>query len=311
MTNQRLELAGRLEGLVERRFRDEGPHRGAAGWGLIPTPVGGDPADEVEAAAVRLVVVGMAEDYRTHPAFIVNFEADPAARTAEVCLNITRAVDYGVGDHLAERQLGVRSAQPPGRQHPAGPVSGHRHGRHRGGKYPGASSAVTDHTSSLPVSLLPTRRLGMVRQPPAAARPEISSRAVGRSRMTTHLQVGSLSLEAASVEELDFLAAGAGGEAGGLDPITDGLVNIAPVLEYSLQDVVAVDRGGVPGDVVDQPVPAGIIEHPVDQGVGLAVVVVGGMPGVGRPDHVAIGGPHGVLGIGVLSAAGAPSTEFG
>ena len=85
------------------------------------------------AAAVRLVVVGMAEDYRTHPAFIVNFEADPAARPGQVCLNITRAVDYGVGDHLAERQLGVRSAQPPGRYHPAGPVSGHRHGRHRGG----------------------------------------------------------------------------------------------------------------------------------------------------------------------------------
>jgi hypothetical protein len=67
------------------------------------------------------------------------------------------------------------------------------------------------------------------------------------------------SAQGISVEEFDLVAGLALVQAGGLDPIADGLVDVAPILEYSPQDVGAVDRGGVAGDVVDQPVATRIV----------------------------------------------------
>ena len=66
------------------------------------------------------------------------------------------------------------------------------------------------------------------------------------------------------------------------------------------EDLVAVHLGGVPGHVVHQPLAGGVVHHLVDQGVGLAVVVVLGVERVGGPHHLAVGGPHGVLGVGDL-----------
>ena len=77
-----------------------------------------------------------------------------------------------------------------------------------------------------------------------------------------------------SVEELDLGAGLSLLEAGGFDPFPYCLVDIAPVLEDPLKDVLPVDRGGVTGNVAHQPAAGGVIEHVVDQGVGLAVAVV-------------------------------------
>ena len=59
-------------------------------------------------------MTGMAVDDWTRPPLIVNFEPNPAVQSGQVRVNITRAVNDGVGDHFIERQLGVRSAQTPG-----------------------------------------------------------------------------------------------------------------------------------------------------------------------------------------------------
>jgi hypothetical protein len=99
------------EGLrpAERYLGNDRPYGGAAGGGIVPTPFLGYPADEVDAAAARLVMTGVVVDDRTCPTLIVNFEPDPAAHPGEVSEDVTRAVNHGVGDHLVEGQFGVQT----------------------------------------------------------------------------------------------------------------------------------------------------------------------------------------------------------
>jgi hypothetical protein len=96
--------ANEYQGLrrFERCYGDERPYGSTTAYALTPTPFRGDPADEFEAAAALLVMSGMMVDDRARPPLIVNFESDATAQTAEVSLNPARAVNHGVGNHLAE-----------------------------------------------------------------------------------------------------------------------------------------------------------------------------------------------------------------
>jgi hypothetical protein len=89
---------------------------------------------------------------RASRTLIVNLELDAAAEVGEVRLDITPTVDDGIGDHLVERQLRIRSPNAPAGEHLAGPLSSHRHGGKCGGEYPGASVAVITHNCSLPTN---------------------------------------------------------------------------------------------------------------------------------------------------------------
>src|SRR5699024_8372517 len=76
-----------------------------------------------------------------------------------------------------------------------------------------------------------------------------------------------------------------------LDPVSDVLVDVAPVLERTLQDRLGDTVEQVSDDVAHQTVARVVVHHLAYDGARLSPIVILGVQCRGRANHVAVGVP--------------------
>ena len=81
--------------------------------------------------------------------------------------------------------------------------------------------------------------------------------------------------------------------------VAHGLVDVAPVFEGTLEHFVAAELGQIVRHRVDETSAGGVVHDLGEEGPGLTEIVVLGVQRVGGAHHLTVGGPHGILGVGL------------